>query len=177
MRPFLENPFWIGRADNAIHEVMKEIVAELEEKKSGYELVLKSLFEKLIILLVRKYDAQGDSERMPGYSSNTGNLMYLIIEEAFLYDYKEITLEKLANLLKLSERQTERLLKMHYNRTFLQKKTDARMSAAVNMLRQTNKPVSEIAYETGYSTSEHFSAAIKKYSGKTASQIRKERNH
>ena len=88
---------------------------------------------------------------------------YLIIEEAFLYNYRDITLESLAKLLNLSRRQTERLLQQHYGKTFLQKKKEARMSAACIMLQAGDRSIASVAYELGYSSPEHFTHAFKNY--------------
>ncbi|MBO7333305.1 MAG: helix-turn-helix transcriptional regulator [Lachnospiraceae bacterium] len=173
LKPFLEDPFWIGTDDGSIHEVMKELVAELESFDPGYELMTENLLSRLIVLMVRKYGLKAENKVKEAAKPNTENLMYLTVEEAFLYDYRDITLEKLSKMLKMSARQTERFLKEHYNKTFLQKKTEARMSAAINMLKSTDMPVSAIAFEAGYSTGEHFSAALKKYSNTTATAIRK----
>lgn len=172
---FKNNPFWYGNADDIIAGLMKEIISELENRKKGYDLLLESLMEKLIILLIRKYDEKETTETgRPIRATNPDDLTYLTVEEAFLYNYRDLTLEKLASLLNLSSRQTERLLQKYYNKSFMNKKTEARMSAAVNMLKETGKSISEISYEVGYSSVEHFSNAMKKYCGKTPSGIRKE---
>ena len=86
---------------------------------------------------------------------------YLIIEEAFLYNYRDITLDGLAGLVNLSRRQTERLLQQHYGKTFLQKKKEARMSAACILLQAGDKSIASVAYELGYSSPEHFTHAFK----------------
>ena len=90
-----------------------------------------------------------------------------------LCDYKNITLEKLADQVSLGKRQTERLLQMHYRKTFLQKKTEARMSAACSLLRDTKQSISDIADKLGYSSVEHFSNAFKRYYKQTPSDYRR----
>ena len=97
---------------------------------------------------------------------------YLTIEEAFLYNYRDLTLEKLSDLVHLGRRQTERLLKKHYNKTFLQKKTEARMSAACILLQDPNVSIASVAYELGYSSSEHFTNAFKTFYHMTPSAYR-----
>lgn len=173
---FLKQPFWFGMGDNSYHELMKQIFAELETRNSGYELVLQALLQQVILHLIRKYKADTDLITRRGTSAPTANfndLTYLIIEEAFLYDYRDITLDELAKRVGLGKRQTERLLQLHYNKTFLQKKTEARMSAASSLLRDTDQSISSIALSLGYSSVEHFSNAFKRYSGHTASEFRK----
>ena len=96
-----------------------------------------------------------------------------IIEEYFLYEYQDLTLEKLSSRLGLSHRQTERLLQKHYGMTFLQKKFEAKMSAALILLQDPSNSITEISVQLGYSSVEHFSAAFRKYYGISASEWRK----
>lgn len=170
---FLSQDFWFGSGDSIYHELMKQIILELENREVGHELVLQALLQQVVLYLTRKYNVAGQNSDSPS-STGTGvnDLTYLIIEEAFLYNYRDITLESLAAQVKLGPRQTERLLRLHYNKTFQQKKTEARMSAACSLLRDTISPVSDIALNLGYSSVEHFSNAFKKHIGCTATEYR-----
>jgi AraC-like DNA-binding protein len=80
-----------------------------------------------------------------------------------LYEYNTLTLEILSSRLGLSRRQTERLLKDQYGKTFQQKRTEARMSAATVLLRSSSQSISDISDQLGYSSVEHFSNAFRKY--------------
>lgn len=174
MKPFFDNPFWFGLGDAGFEATIHELFSELMMARTGYELVVKALMEKIVVLLVRRYsEKENILQGSTAKRSINEDLMYLIIEEAFLYNYVDITLEGLAESICLSPRQTERLLKLHYNMNFQQKKKEARMSAAISLLKNTDMKISDIAYETGYSSVEHFSTAMKKYSGLTATKIRK----
>lgn len=172
---FLKKVFWLGVGDTIYHEWMKQIISELEQRPAGYELVLKSLLQQVILYLARKYqekDELSSNESSSSKSSIANDLTYLIIEEAFLYDYKDVTLKSLSEQIGLGVRQTERLLKLHYQKTFQQKKTEARMSAASSLLRDNTLSISDIAFSLGYSSVEHFSNAFKKYYGSTPSSYR-----
>ena len=175
MQEFLDHKFWIGPADPGIHELMKQIHTELENQDAGYDLMLPSLLQQLLLMIIRGYRK---SELSDGYKSPVTALpipndqTYLTIEEAFLYNYRDLTLEKLADLVHLGKRQTERLLKKHYNKTFLQKKTEARMSAACLLLQDANVSIASVAYELGYSSSEHFTNAFKTFYHMTPSAYR-----
>lgn len=174
MNLFVSQSFWFGMGDNSIHELVKQIFSELENQNSGYDLMLQALLQQFILQVSRKYET---CEALPSnsvtISNNASDLTYLIIEEAFLYDYRDITLEQLARRVGLGKRQTERLLQLHYRKTFLQKKTEARMSAACSLLRDTKQTISDIADNLGYSSVEHFSNAFKRYFHRTASEFRR----
>lgn len=76
--------------------------------------------------------------------------------------YHSITLPKLAQMLGLSIRQTERTMKHDYGTTFTQKRTEARLNAALHLLSTTALPVNQISKQVGYSTLEQFCQAFKK---------------
>lgn len=171
---FRQTDFWFGQDTQDIHTLMKQLFAELERRHTGYSILAESLLKQLIIKLIRNYENKTEAS-----TGQTGpNLIdnkYLIIEECFLYEYRTLTLEKLSARLGLGIRQTERLLKDHYGKTFLQKKTEARMSAASILLQNSDISITQIAEDTGYSCVEHFSAAFKRYYGQSASSYRKNR--
>lgn len=173
---FLKHLFWLGTADQGIHELMKQIFIELESPNPDSELMLQALLQQLLLLVVRHYERDDVNENalVPNATSKN-DLTYLIIEEAFLYDYRDLTLDSLAQQVNLGKRQTERLLQKHYNKTFLQKRTEARMSAACLLLSESNKSIAEIADELGYSSAEHFTNTFRQFYGMTPSGYRKHR--
>lgn len=174
MSCFTAQPFWFGAGDEQTGGLMAALIRELEAGQEGYDTVLPALLQQLIVHLVRRYrEAEGSTARPEAAPSSPADLTYLTIEEAFLYNYSSITLETLAHQLGLSPRQTERLLQLHYHKTFLQKKTEARMSAACSLLRGTSASVSTISEELGYSSVEHFSTAFRKYHSMTPSEFRR----
>ncbi|MBO4653308.1 MAG: AraC family transcriptional regulator [Lachnospiraceae bacterium] len=178
LRGFLKQSFFFGPAGIEVYELMKHLIGEIEQRPEGHRLMLSALLQELIVEIARLYRTTSATanESVAPSSSNTratdahfpntslpDDQTYLIIEEAFLYNYRDITLDSLAGLLNLSRRQTERLLLQHYNKTFLQKKKEARMSAACILLQAGDKSIASVAYELGYSSPEHFTHAFKNY--------------
>jgi AraC-like DNA-binding protein/mannose-6-phosphate isomerase-like protein (cupin superfamily) len=172
MAQFINTPFFICDAGQEPALVMEEIFRELRKKRFGYELMLNALIEQFLITITRFYENR-TVKRRKGAGAVPADMTYLTIEEAFLYDYKDLTLPELARRVNLGIRQTQRLLNKHYNLTFSQKKDEARMSAALLLLKGTNKSVGEISEELGFSSPEHFTNSFKKYFGKTPGAYRK----
>lgn len=170
---FKKTNFWFGQDTQDIHSLMNQLFFELEHHYTGYSIQAESLLKQLIIKLVRNYENKPEISTRK-VSPNLIDNKYLIIEECFLYEYRTLTLDKLSARLGLGIRQTERLLKDHYGKTFLQKKTEARMSAASILLQNSGLSITQIAEDTGYSCVEHFSASFKHYYGQSASAYRKE---
>ncbi len=170
IRAFREMNIWYGDDEYGICNLMESLFHELGEESIGFRTVVESLIKQIIISCVRNYPVNEDSSAPKGIGS--ADNQYLIIEEAFLYEYASLTLPILAGRLNLSTRQTQRLLTEHYGMNFQSKKTEAKMSAAALMLRLPDKTITGIADELGYSSVEHFSSAFKKYYGMSASRYR-----
>lgn len=168
---FLSTPLWIGHDTQNIHLVMQNLFLELSRKQAGYTEIVQSMLQQIIVLMVRNYSASVPSGTV---SPVPGNQQSLILDESFLYDYATLTLDSLSKRLALSPRQTQRLLQEKYNQTFQQKKTAARMSAAVILLQSTDLPIVEIAEQLGFSSSEHFTNAFRTFTGISPRQYRKE---
>lgn len=170
---FRKTDFWYGQDTQDIHALMKQLFFELEHRYTGYAVQAEILLKQLIVKLVRNYEGK----IVTNASVDTPNLIdnkYLIIEECFLYEYRTLTLDVLSSRLGLGIRQTERLLKDHYGKTFLQKKTEARMSAASILLQNPLLSITQIAEDTGYSSIEHFSASFRRYYGQSATAYRRQ---
>lgn len=169
---FTENPFWIGQDSQGIHSIMKQIFFELEHRYIGYQNQVQLLLSQLLIHLVRNYEKCPISSTS-FRANNLSNSKSFIIEEYFLYEYQSLSLEELADRLKVSPRQAQRLLLEYYGKSFQQKKTESRMSAAAIMLSDSKRSISSIADALGYSSSEHFSSAFRKYYNKPPREFRK----
>ena len=176
LTPFLEQAFWMGQDTQQVLPLFDTIFQELEQKKPGYRPFLSALFQQLIVCIARNYLEPEAYHPVPenGFEDASGDSsLSLIVEEAFLNEYRTITLERLARRIHLSPRQTERLIRQYYNSTFLKKRTEARIGAASVLLKTTELPVGEIAEMTGYSSSEHFSYAFKTHTGMSAREFRR----
>ena len=109
-----------------------ELFQELSEQKKGWMIQAEALLKQILVRLTRNYE----KEIRERFSAGTQipDRTAVIIEEYFLYEYQNLSLEELAGKVGLGTRQTERLLQKHYGKTFLQKKTEAKMSAAATLL-------------------------------------------
>lgn len=169
---FTQTAFWFGPDQQNIHGIMQQIFFELENQYTGYKEQVQSLLTQLIVHIVRNYEMK--QKALDHFEpSNLQDSKYIILEEYFLYEYQNLSLDDLAERLSLSRRQTERLLKEHYGKTFLQKKTEAKMAAAAILLGDKDRSIASIAEELGYSSTEHFSAAFKRYYQMSAREYRK----
>ena len=170
---FLANPFWIGQDTQGIHTLMRQLFDELSRRYTGYQHQVRLLLSQLLIYIVRNYEQRHISQSAFAQNNLTDSKS-VIIEEYFLYEYQSLSLQTLADRLKFSPRQTQRLLKEYYGKTFQQKKAEAKMSAAVVLLSDKSKNITSIAEALGYSSAEHFSSAFRKYYHTSPNKYRKQ---
>jgi len=173
---FKQYPFWIGNDTQDIHRIMKHLFFELDNKILGYRENVQALLSQLVISVVRNCKDIRKSN-LHFATSNLIDTKPILIEEYFLYEYNELTLDDLAKRLGLSTRQTERYIKEYYGKTFIQKRTESKMSTAALLLSDTSRTISSIADELGYSSVEHFSTAFKRYYNTSPSKYRMNQLH
>lgn len=159
---FTSMPFWIGEDTQGIHLLMKQLFHELEYCYTGYQNQVGLLLSQLLIYIVRNYEQRSISQTS-FTRNNVTESKSIIIEEYFLYEYQSLSLDALANKLKLSTRQTQRLLMEYYGKSFQQKKAEARMSVAAILLSDKTRTITSIAEDLGYSSIEHFSSAFRNF--------------
>lgn len=167
---FLNYPFWYGTDQADLPVTLEQIHRELFHPKPAAGLMLEALFIQFMVKVLRNYKpaskAAITSIPIPLIKA------YILIEDSFLLEYDTITLEELSHRLGLSTRQTSRILFDRYGQNFIQKRTEARMAAAVTFLKEGRLSVSEIAARLGYSCPNHFRAAFKKYYHMTATEYK-----
>lgn len=89
-------------------------------------------------------------------------------------DYKNVTLEDLAEKYQLSKPYLSKYIKEKAGMTFQDVVKKERMKKARALLRETNRTVESIAAEVGYENSEHFNRLFKKTYDMTPVQYRKQ---
>ena len=172
---FADTPFWMGEDGGRIFPLLVRLVEENRHPQPGSWEMSEALLRQIIVTLTRMYGqdvapAQAAESRVPALTR--AGLMP-VIEDAFFYRYRTLTLGELAGLLNLSVRQTQRLLQNNFGKSFSQKLTEARMAAASQYLIHTELSVTEIGERLGFSSIEHFSSAFRRFVGCSPTQYRK----
>ena len=173
---FAQIHFWMGEDKGRILPLMEKLVAEGRQPQPGAREMAEALLRMVIIQLTRMYrqhETPFQAARRAPALTRAG--LMPVIEDAFFYRYKTLTLGELAGLLNLSTRQTQRLLVNNFGKTFSQKLTDARMASARQFLSGTDLSVTEISDRLGYSSIEHFSSAFRRYMGCSPRRYRQQR--
>ncbi|MDQ0877815.1 AraC-like DNA-binding protein [Paenibacillus sp. V4I3] len=168
---FVQTTFWFGQDKQNLLPLFEQLSYETTNQYIGYYLTVQHIIEQIVIKLVRNYTNNvPTSFVMPLKTLDDDRVV--IIENSFLYNYDDLTIQKLAQKLGLSVRQTERTIQQYFGLSFTQKKTQARMKAAVHLLTTTSMTISEIARHVGFSSLERFCTTFKKYYKVPAGEFR-----
>ena len=163
---FVDTAFWMGEDGGRVAPLLQRLIEERRNPQPDTPDMLEALLRQIVIQLARMYRQRAvPAPASGGLSGQTRAGTVFIIEEAFLFHYRTLTLPDLASILHLSVRQTQRLLQANFGTTFSQKLTAARMAAAAQFLAGTEMTVTEIAERTGFSSIEHFSSAFHRHMG------------
>ena len=173
---FAQTHFWMGEDGGRIYPLLRRLIEEHRRPQPGVREMSEALLKQIIILLARMYrqDA-GPATAAASAPALTRAGFMPIIEDAFFYRYRTLTLTDLASLLNLSVRQTQRLLQSNFGKTFYQKLTVARMASASQFLINTDLSITEISDRLGFSSIEHFSSAFRRFMGCSPRQYRREK--
>lgn len=173
---FIRTPFWIGADRGRIRPLLEALLEESRGRhdQPGTEDMSEALLRQIIISLVRIYrqDTPGNTsaEKIPGSSLSS---RIPLIEDTFFYQHATLTLAELSDILHVTPRQTQRLLKEYFGKTFSQKLSEARIATARHYLAHTDLSVTAISELVGFSSGEHFSAAFRRQMNMTARDYRK----
>ena len=164
---FAKTAFWMGEDGGRIYPLLRRLIEENRAPQPGLREMSEALLKEIIILLTRMYrqDAAPALSAAARAPALTRAGLMPIIEDAFFYRYRTLTLQELAGLLNLSVRQTQRVLRDNFGKTFSQKLTEARMAAAYQFLASSELSITEIGERLGFSSIEHFSTAFRRFAG------------
>lgn len=174
---FADTPFWMGEDDGQISALLKQLIDENRRPQPDATAMSEALLRLIVIRLTRLYRSDPPPAARPASApALTRDGLMPILEDAFFYRYATLTLQELSQLLSLSPRQTQRLLRASFGKTFSQKLAEARMSAASQLLKTTVLSITEISGRVGFSSVEHFSGAFRRFMGCSPREHRRQLN-
>lgn len=124
-RLFLCTPFFF--TSNFDCETAYCLLKEYREKKLDYQSCVSALCKILMTQIIREI-ADGE-DFVESSTQNLNDRRFTIIDQAFLYE-KDLTLSSLSEKIGLCERQTQRLLKKYYSKTFREKMKERNSTSA-----------------------------------------------
>ena len=140
------------------------------ELEKCFELKLKSLINDLMFRLLKYGLIDIKSETPEGNDVRIVRRVVDFISENYM---ENITLAGLAELVNMSETGLSRLFRNITGMSCIDYVIEYRMTKAMGLLRSTDKPIIEVAYETGFNNISYFNRTFKKHCNQTLSDFRK----
>jgi AraC-like DNA-binding protein len=163
-----------ARGINIVGEKKEVISTILQETLQQKEVSLLASFLKILELLMDSEDIVwlNEPSLLKTYSSkNQGRVSKLMhfLQENFR---TEITLEQAASVADLQLHSFCRFFKQLTHHTFSDFLNEIRIGFACKLLQQSDLPVTQVAYECGYSNISYFNRTFKKIHGITPREYR-----
>lgn len=148
-----------------VDALFKDMFQEAERKAAGYQNMLISYVNQLLILLYR-------SEQFERIHSR---LKYTIapLLEYISMNFASITLQQLATYSSYNPSYLSRLFHESLGISFTDYVNKLRIDAATKMLLHTNNSIDEICSRVGFKSKFHFYEVFKKHTGLTPGLLRK----
>lgn len=167
--PWREDTGVIVAKDVRLWLVGRQVAAELAAEQVGQARMLELGLEQLATVVLRAHHAAP----LPPTAKEPRVLRAV---ERMLRDFGEdLTVEALAAEQAMSPRHFERCFKEAVGRGPKRFLIEVRVGAAQDMLARTDRPISEIALDVGFSQPSHFAEAFKKLTGQTPRDYRQAR--
>ena len=142
------------------------------ERDPFFELKLKSLINDMMFKLLSYGYIEIKSETP---ESDDVRLVRTVVDYISEHYMENITLAGLAELVSLSETGLSRLFRSVTGMSCIDYVIDYRLTKAMGLLRCSDKPIIEVAYETGFNNISYFNRTFKKRCNYTPSEFRKNR--
>ncbi|MEF9974585.1 MAG: AraC family transcriptional regulator [Clostridia bacterium] len=174
---FADTHFWIGNDPGCLCPILEQILAENRNPRIDTAEITEVLLRQFIAMLTRLYRENIMASKQNSCTPANTSINYIpLIDDVFCYQCSNLTLSQLANMLNLSVRQTQRLLRKSFGKTFSQKLTEARMAAASQLLLNTDFTVTKISEQLGFSCMEYFSSSFHRFMNCSPRDYRKKLN-
>ncbi len=161
--------------NSGIPEAIKQLHKEYNDKNYGYELAVRINICKVFLWILRFWQEDGVNlnidEHKSGKTAVDLSGVFSYVSENFA---SEITVSDMAKLCCMSYSYFSRLFSEITGQTFSEYVNFIRMREAQRLLVTTEMTVTEIAFNTGFSSSSHFISRFRKIKGITPKQFRKQ---
>lgn len=156
-----------GLMNNAINEYLNQQI--------GFELAMRSDICRIFVWILRYWNSNGISLPAAGaLTSEYIKSMHIVLDYISEHYSEEISAESMAKLCNMSYSYFSRIFKRVMNKSFNDYLNFVRIMEAERLLASTDMNITEIAYETGFSSSSYFIKIFSKYKNISPSRFRKQ---
>lgn len=155
-----------GNVQMQVEGIFDEVLREYESREPEFELMIKALLLKLLVLVEREFQRDlaesGDRELYDRHRDAIQSALRYI-DENF---QKDISLEEAARIALLSPSYLRYLFKQITHRTFTEYVQGLRIAKAIELLKtRKDMKIIDICYSVGYNSVSHFNRTFHQVTG------------
>lgn len=171
-----EQFIWFSHSEKCYDSEIVGMVVEMyrlyQEKALGYELLVKSIFLKLIYTLVSEYRKKTVNEEI---LQNSKYLKKLGIITDYLEEHynEDISLEQMAQLFGYAPTYLSRMFNKYAGINYKDYLQNVRLEHSLKELYETDHSITEVALNNGFPNEKAFSKLYKKKYNKLPNEIKK----
>jgi AraC-like DNA-binding protein/mannose-6-phosphate isomerase-like protein (cupin superfamily) len=153
-----------------VTSLLATLKSEFQTREEGWEIFIKSTFLLLVSYFSRRYAMHKKGHATPLVR------MANVIAHIQRHFREPLRIEDLARIAHLSPSQFQRLFKQTYHTTPQKFVRHVRLHEACEMLKDPNRDITTVAFNSGFSSSSFFSTQFKQHVGESPSQYRRRKN-
>lgn len=158
----------LGNSRDDVFSLIRNIYREMQRKQGGYEMMARSCFYRLMVLLIRNRVLEmGVSEEKLIRSNIADAKEYIDIHYA-----EQFSLDTLASVANLSKYHLIREFSSAVGSSPMEYLLSKRVTEAKNLLAGTELSISDIAESVGFSSGSYFSQRFRLVTGMTPMEFR-----
>lgn len=152
--------------DVRIVQEIRTVINELQQQEEGYEYLVVLSYVELMVLIYRYVSRHV-------FPSDMNRILREAIMYLKIYYASDVAMADVAAHIGVSERYLRKLFSQEFHLSPLGYLQRIRIDKAVELLKNTDLSVKEVAYLCGYHSSQYFSHVFKQYTGIRPQEIGK----
>ena len=163
-----------GSVQIEVEKILNEVILEYERKEIDFELIIKALLLKLLVIVGREYKKLNTGTEFDDILSRHRDALYEALEYINKNFTKDITIDDASKVAILSQSYFRYLFKQMTQKTFTEYINGLRIAKASELLKNNyDMKVVDICFEVGFNSVNHFNRIFRTETGFTPMQVRK----
>jgi AraC-like DNA-binding protein len=159
----------LSELDMKVRSIAEEILSEYEKKEYGFELAIRSAISRLFLQILRSWHSDGETVKQQDNDDITMEKVMSYVEQNYM---DEVLATTAARISGMSYSYFSRFFKRAAGMSFTEYLNSVRIEKAAEMLLSSTKTVTEIAMDTGFSSTSYFIARFKEQKRMTPASFR-----
>jgi len=160
--------------DKELAQGLGQLIIEYNRKDKLYELAVKDCIYHILVLMMRYHIESIDNDTNDNKKPRIFNDLQYVLEFVDKHYNEELTLIDLANMANMNKYHFCRIFKKTTGKSLTEYVNYIRVNTAVDLLKEGNMNISEIASHVGFNDSNYFSRVFKKYKNIAPTKILKQ---